>query len=85
MSTKLTIDDVADIKAKIAKLKDKKAKAEGAMENIKKRWKSEFECEDEKAVKAKIVELNSSIEENEKRQGTLLEKVEAAYDWGSVS
>lgn len=85
MSTKLTVEDVGAIKAKVTKLKDTKSKAEGAMENISKRWKAEFSCPDRKAVKARIEELGEGVAENEKRLGTLLEKVEAAYDWSSVS
>jgi hypothetical protein len=38
----ITIDQVADIKKKLDVLKEKKARAEGAMEAIRSRWKDEY-------------------------------------------
>jgi predicted RNase H-like nuclease (RuvC/YqgF family) len=80
----MKVEDVVEIKAKIEKLKAQKNKAEGAIENIRKRWKIEYGCNSEEEVKAKIKELDESIKENEKRVTFLLEKVEKAYDWDEV-
>jgi hypothetical protein len=80
----MKVEDVVEIKAKIEKLKVQKNKAEGAIENIRKRWKTEYGCNSEAEVKAKIKELDESIKENEKRVVFLLDKVEKAYDWDEV-
>jgi len=80
----ITVDQVADIKKKIGSLKEKKARAEGAMENIKRRWKDEYQCDGKEAVETKVKSLDEEIAEGERRVGVLLEKIDKAYDWASV-
>jgi len=80
----LNIDQIEEIKRKIDLLKEKKAKAEGAMENIRRRWKEEYGCENEEDVKKKLAALEEEIAEGERRLSVLLTKIEQAYDWSSV-
>ena len=76
--------DVIEIKRKIVTLKDKKARALGAMDNIKKRWKEEFACSSEEEVVNLIDTMNKEIAENTRRMNILLEKIEKAYPWETV-
>lgn len=80
----ITVDQIAEIKKKVSILKEKKARAEGAMENIRRRWRDEYQCNSREEVESKIKALDEEIVENEKRINILLEKIDKAYDWGSV-
>jgi len=80
----MTIDDVKRIKEKISKLREQKARAEGEMEGIRKRWREEFGCEDQAAVEVKLKAMSEEIAEGDRRVGVLLQKIEAAHDWKSV-
>jgi hypothetical protein len=80
----VTVDDVKGIKEKIDRVKERKAKAEGAMESIRKRWKTEFGCEDQAAAQAKLNSMREEVAEGERRVGVLLDKVEQACDWSKV-
>lgn len=75
---------IKEIRKKVQTLNRDKAKAQGAMESIEKRWKQEFGCSNEEEVRAKIEELKEDIERGEGRVKTLMEKVENAYDWSEV-
>lgn len=80
----MTVDEVKRVREKINTLKERKAKAQGAMESIRKRWKEEFGCDDQPAVEAKLKTMVEEIGEGERRVGVLLEKIEKSYDWKSV-
>lgn len=80
----VNIDDVKKIRKKIEGLKQRKAKAQGAMENIEKRWKQEFNCSTQEEVEARIQEIEEDISRREKRLEILMDKVEKAYDWEEV-
>lgn len=80
----LTVEQIPDVKKKIDALKEKRARAEGAIENIRRRWKEEFKCESKEAVDEKIKELEVEVVEVDRRIGVLLEKIDKAYDWGTM-
>jgi len=80
----ITIDQVADIKKKLDVLKEKKARAEGAMEAIRSRWKDEYQCDSKDAVEAKVRSLEEETTEEERRITVLLDKIDKAYPWETV-
>ena len=80
----MTVEGVAEVKKKIAVLKERKAKAEGVMESITKRWKEEFQCSSKEEVDIKVASLDEEIKEGERRTQVLLKKIEEAYPWETV-
>lgn len=77
----MTTQELETIKNKIEKLKKDKSKAEGAMENIEKDWKSSFGLNSLEEVQEKIEELEKGKEEIETKIKNLSEKIKDSYDW----
>lgn len=65
----MNADELKEVKQKIEQAKAEKAKAEGAMEAILKRWKDEFGCDSIDDAMGRIQELRETIR-------TLIEKYE---------
>ena len=76
----MEVQELQNLKEKIEIAKADKAKAEGAIEQIEKRWKDEFECKDVDEVKVKIKDTEKEIETlTEKRDG-YVEEIETAME-----
>jgi len=80
----MDLERIKEIGKKMEYLKQKKAKSEGVMEDIVKRWKSEFQCASKEEVEVRIEELKEEVVRGEKRLKVLMGKIEKAYDWDSV-
>lgn len=65
--------ELEKLKSDIEEAKSKKSKAEGALEQIEKTWKEDFDCNSVEEVKQKIEETNKQIE-------TLNEKLKVHTD-----
>jgi hypothetical protein len=80
----LTIEQIPEVKRKIGVLQERRARAEGGKETIRKRWKDEFNCDSVEAAREAKERKVQEREELLRRLTVLLEKIEKAYDWESV-
>lgn len=76
--------DINMIVKKIALLKEKKSKAEGAIENIRATWKEKYGLNSAEEVEAKIKELASEIEKLIEKKKALEEEIMNLTDWSSI-
>lgn len=76
----VTLDDIGDIKKKIADAKNKSAKAEGAKERLVAQLYEEFEIENGEDIDDKLREYDKEIDKCESKVNSLLEKL-STYDW----
>lgn len=76
----VTLDDIGDIKKKIADAKNKSAKAEGAKERLVAQLYEEFEIENGEDIDDKLREYDKEIDKCESKINSLLEKL-STYDW----
>lgn len=80
----MTVERVQQIKNKIEKLKNKKAKSEGIIEKILQNLKEEFDIEDIKNVQDHINDLEEEIATNENKIDELTKKIEKLTDWSLI-
>lgn len=80
----MTAERLEQIKEKIGEAKQKKAKAEGAIERIEAQWKSDFDLNGATEAEARVKELEADIERDEGRQATLEKELEAVTDWDEI-
>jgi hypothetical protein len=73
-----------DIKDKIKSAEQKKDRAEGALERLKKSWKDEFGFTTIEEVEEKIAELETTIADDEKKLKKNEDKLESMVDWDSI-
>lgn len=79
------VEKMMKIKDTIERLKLEKAKKLGILEDIKKKWKTEFGTDDVEEIKKK---LNSLMEEQEKigaKKEAIYEKISTMYDWEEIA
>jgi len=81
----MTPTQFSEIKDSVASAKEKKAKAEGAMEKIEENWKEEYSLDSCEEVNNKIHELNDSIEADKKKLEKMYTQLEAITDWEKVN
>lgn len=72
------------LKKKIDAAKNKKARAEGALDNIKEQLKKEFQVNTLKEAQTKLDELNKDIEKDESRFKELTEELNEITDWDAL-
>lgn len=80
----MKIEQLEELKKKIDSAKNKKARAEGTLDGIKKRLKDEFQVSTLKEAQEKLTELEADIEKDEIRLKELLEELDGVTDWGSL-
>jgi DNA anti-recombination protein RmuC len=74
-----------EIKNKIEAAEKKVTLAEGAIAEIKKQWKTEFDCESEAEIKEQLKILNSQIEKlQEKYKTALTDLQEKVKEFGDI-
>lgn len=73
-----------ELKKKIDAAKNKKARAEGSLDNIKAQLKKEFEVNTLKEAQAQLDELNKDIEKDELRFKELTEELNEITDWDAL-
>lgn len=72
----MTPQDLHSLKNKIETAKAEKARAEGALEQIKKTWKDEFGCSTIEEIEAKIKETQDQISSLETKYNSLISELE---------
>lgn len=77
----MELKEVERIKDLINKNEIEKAKAQGVRESIKKQWKEKFGTDDVNEIKEKLQEMQSELENSNKRLQTLENKLFSSYDW----
>lgn len=76
----MNIQELEELKEKIDKAKEDKAKTEGAIEQIEKRWKDEFECSSVDEVKTKIEKTKNEVEELTVKRDKYIEEIQEAME-----
>jgi uncharacterized protein YPO0396 len=77
----MTTKEYERIKEKIEAAKEKKNKAQGAIEQLKASLKKEFGFDSVEEAAAKEKELATEIETAEKRLESLMEELEGVTEW----
>jgi hypothetical protein len=72
------------IKTKVDTLKQKQAKAEGAMESIKADWLKKFGTDDIGELEYKLAELQEDLEADEADRDKVFEELRSLYKWEFV-
>ena len=72
------------IKTKVDTLKQKQAKAEGAMESIKADWLKNYETDDIGELESKLAELQEDLEADEADRDKVFEELKGLYQWQFV-
>ena len=80
----MKIEQLEELKKKIDSAKNKKARAEGTLDGIKKRLKEEFGVSTLKEAQEKLSTLEADIEKDESRLKELLEELDGVTDWESL-
>ncbi len=80
----MELKEVERIKDLINKNEIEKAKAQGVRESIKKQWKEKFGTDDVNEIKEKLQEMQSELENSNKRLQTLENKLFSSYDWDKL-
>jgi predicted nucleic acid-binding Zn-ribbon protein len=80
----MNIKDFESIKSKIEILKQKKAKAEGAIETISAEWKKTYGFESVQDAEKKYNELEDELETVEKKIATIYEELTGLTNWGII-
>jgi len=72
------------IKTKVDTLKQKQAKAEGAMESIKADWLKNYKTEDISELEAKLAEMEEDVEADVADRNKVFEELKGLYSWSFV-
>jgi predicted nucleic acid-binding Zn-ribbon protein len=70
-----------EIKSKVSKLKDKKTKAQGALEQIQTQLKTEHGLKSVDEAKEKAKDLADDIKKDTERKEELMKELEKVADW----
>ena len=80
----ITLERLEEIQEAIEDNKEKKAKAEGNMENIEKQWKEKYNCDSPEEAQTKAEELTEEIQALKIKKAELETEIEAAADWDEL-
>jgi len=80
----MNVNEVTRIQELISKAELENAKAQGQIEAIKQEWKKVYGTDDEKEIRAKLVELTEELKKSNERLEVLYNKLLASYDWDSL-
>lgn len=73
----MEIEKLQEIKNNIDEAKSEKDQALGAIEQIKKKWKEEFDCKDEKEVQSLISTYEDQIKKLDDKYKKLTDEIES--------
>lgn len=76
----MTAEKLAELKDKIDTAKSDRDKAQGAIEEIEKNWKEEFDCKTAEEVETLIKTYNTQIESLTKKYDSLVEEIEGKVE-----
>ena len=80
----MKISDFEDLKKKIEESKQKRAKAEGAIEQAMIRLEKEFGCKSLDEAEKKLETLDAEIASDEKKLEKMMEEIENFTDWSKI-
>lgn len=80
----MNVNEVTRIQELISKAELENAKAQGQIEAIKQEWKKVYGTDDEKEIRAKLVELTEELKKSNERLEVLYNKLLTSYDWDSL-
>jgi chromosome segregation ATPase len=72
--------NIEEIKQKVDEAKEEKAKAEGAMEQIEKQWKDEFDCKTEEEVQNNINKIEADIKDLSEKKETYMTEINTVME-----
>lgn len=71
----MTAESLQELRKKIDKAKSEKARAEGAIEQIEKQWKDDFDCDGVDAVKKLIDDTREQIDSLSKKLESYIREI----------
>lgn len=80
----MNISDFENIKKRIEESKQKRAKAEGAIEQAMIRLEKEFGCKSPDEAEKKLEVLDAEIRSDEKKLEKMMEEIESFTDWRKI-
>lgn len=80
----MNISDFENLKRKIEESKQKRAKAEGAIEQAMIRLEKEFGCKSLDEAEKKLETLDAEIRSDEKRLESMMKEIEDFTDWSKI-
>lgn len=80
----MDVKEFERIKALINRNELEKAKAQGFLETIRKKWKEEYGTDDPEKIQEKLEEMKDELGKANKRLETLYNKLEESYDWDKL-
>ena len=80
----MNISDFENIKKRIEESKQKRAKAEGAIEQAMIRLEKEFGCKSLDEAEKKLEVLDAEIRSDEKKLEKMMEEIENFTDWSRI-
>lgn len=80
----MDVKEFERIKALINRNELEKAKAQGFLETIRKKWKEEYGTDDPEKIQEKLEEMKDELGKANKRLETLHKKLEDSYDWDKL-
>lgn len=81
----MDVKEFERIKALINRNELEKAKAQGFLETIRKKWKEEYGTDDPEKIQEKLEEMKDELGKANKRLETLYKKLEDSYDWDKLA
>ena len=76
--------EIERIKELIKTAELEQAKAQGAKDSIKVEWKKKYDFETLEEAKAKLEEISSNLEKNEKKKEKLMNELNESQDWDKI-
>lgn len=76
--------EIERIKDLIKEAELEQAKAQGAKDSIKAEWKKKYGFETLEEAKAKLEEISSNVEKNEKKKEKLMKELNESQDWDKI-
>ena len=80
----MNISDFENLKKKIEESKQKRAKAEGAIEQAMIRLEKELGCKSLDEAEKKLETLDAEIASDEKKLEKMIEEIENFTDWSKI-
>lgn len=71
-----------EIKQRLADARTGKARAEGVIQNIRKRLKNDFDCANEEEAQEKLKALEKEISGLNEKIAAGVKRLEESYEWG---
>lgn len=80
----MDVNTFTKITEKLETLKQKRAKAEGTLENIQKEWQETYGTTDEEIIKKKLDEITKTIDTTTETIDTLYDELKSLTNWDLI-